>query len=190
MRSEFLPRAHSRRLGQLDRSNWKDLESRRNIERIDPAIREVVLLLNEKGYTTFSSCSGGHPANLRRRVDRYESGYLAFSPPSRVAFDLYLVLRRKNKDFWFAAQAVLDNGDGAGDLAEIFCTRLYWQLLDEKPARIGYYNKLFSDMSKGIQLLPRRQEDHKRVLNSLLGKQGLAYGLRVVRTQTKRFHDH
>ncbi len=189
MTAQFLPRAHSRRLGLLDKSNWKTLASRRNIKHVDPAIRDVVLLLNEKGYTTFSSCSGGHSANLRRRVDRHESGYLAFSPPSRVAFDLYLALRRKNKDFWLEAQAVLDNGDGGGYSSETFCTRLYWQLLDEKPARLGYYRKLFVDMNEIIHLLPGKREDYRQVLNGLLGREGFPLGSRIVRNQTKRFRD-
>jgi len=81
MSDEFLPRAHSKRLGELERSNWKSLRDGRNFDRIDPAIREIVSLLNKKGYLTFSSCSGGHPTNPRWKVNRHESGYLAFSPP-------------------------------------------------------------------------------------------------------------
>src|SRR5438094_5110927 len=81
MKGEFLPRAHSRRLGELDRSNWKVLESESDFGRIDPGIREIVAMLNEKGYTTFSSCSGGHQTNPRWRINRHESGYLAFSHP-------------------------------------------------------------------------------------------------------------
>src|SRR5207245_7675373 len=65
MSDDFLPRAHSKRLGELEPSNWKSLRDGRNIHRIDPAIREVVKLLNGKGYRTFSSCSGG----IRRILD-------------------------------------------------------------------------------------------------------------------------
>ncbi len=190
LKGEFLPRAHSRRLGQLDASNWKSLESRGNIKRVDPAIREVVLLLNDKRYTTFSSCSGGHSANPRKRIDRHENGYLAFSPPSRVAFTLYLALRRKNRNFWFEAQAVIDNGDGEGTRIETVCTRLYWQLLDQKPARPEYYRKLFAEMKEIIQPLPPNRERYEEVLNGLLGKQGLSLGSRVVKTQMRRFDDY
>src|SRR5207245_9845773 len=106
MSDDFLPRAHSKRLGELERSNWKSLRDGRNIHRIDPAIREIVTLLNGKGYRTFSSCSGGHPANPRWKVNRHESGYLAFSPPSIVAFALYLGLIYQYRDFNDFAQAV------------------------------------------------------------------------------------
>src|SRR5436309_1437372 len=96
MKGEFLPRAHSRRLGELDRSNWKVLESESDFGRIDPGIREIVAMLNEKGYTTFSSCSGGHQTNPRWRINRHESGYLAFSPPSNAGSNLSFALRTQN----------------------------------------------------------------------------------------------
>src|SRR5438552_18210877 len=99
MKGEFLPRAHSRRLGELDRANWKVLESESDCGRIDPRIREIVAMLNEKGYTTFSSCSGGHQTNPRCRVNRQESGYVAVSPRCSVAFTLYFALRRKYWSF-------------------------------------------------------------------------------------------
>lgn len=185
MPSEFLPRAHSKRLGDLDSSNWKNLKEKRNIELIDPAVREIVLLLNDKGYRTFSSCSGGHRSDPRWRVDRHESGYLAFSPPSRVAFFLYLALRRKNRDFSFEAQAVIDDGNGSE--REIACTRLYWQLLDDKESKLNYYLNLFSEMKRIIQLLPRAPVDHARVLSDLLGRKQLPAGLKIVRKQMKRF---
>src|SRR5260370_21302392 len=130
MSDEFLPRAHSKRLGELERSNWKSLRDGRNFDRIDPAIREIVSLLNKKGYLTFSSCSGGHPTNPRWKVNRHESGYLAFSPPSNVAFSLYLGLRKKNRDFTGEAQAVLHNLEGGswGDGRY----RFFWQLPGRK----------------------------------------------------------
>src|SRR5690242_17849828 len=98
MNGEFLPRSHSKRLGELERSNWKVLEDEADLGRIDPAIRDIISLLNEKGYRTFSSCSGGHKTNPRWRVNRHESGYIAFSPPSNIAFTLYLALRN-NRNF-------------------------------------------------------------------------------------------
>lgn len=187
MKSEFLPRAHARKLGELDSSNWKNLASKRNIDRVDPAIRDIVLLLNEKGYITFSSCSGGHAANVHRRFDRHESGYIAFAPPSQVAFTLYLALRRKNRDFGFEAQAAIDDWNGSGTPWETFCTRLYWQLLDHKPAKRKYYDSLFADMKRIISLLPGPNDDQKEVLAGLLGREHLPTGSRIVKSQMRRF---
>ena len=184
MNHEFLPRAHSKRLGELERSNWKVLEDESDFGRIDPAIREVISLLNSKGYRTFSSCSGGHKTNPRWRVNRHESGYIAFSPPSNVAFTLYLALR-KNRDFACEAQAVIDNGDG-GD-RETVCTRFYWQLSDNRKPKQEYYQKFFSQMKQIISTLPPGQVDGKEVLSSLLGKRQLDTGLKIVRRQMRRF---
>ena len=185
MTDEFLPRAHSRRLGELERSNWKSLRDGRNLGRIDPAIREIVSLLNKKGYRTFSSCSGGHPTNPRWKVNRHESGYLAFSPPSNAAFTLYLGLRRKNRDFTVEAQAVIDDGDG-GD-RETVCTRFYWQLSDRKKHRLEYYDRLFSQMTEIVEDLPRAPGDGNRVIAGLFGKGYFQIGLRIVKRQMKRF---
>ena len=185
MTSEFLPRAHSRRLGELDVSNWKDLEVRTNASRIDPAIREIIFLLNGKGYKTFSSCSGGHRANLRRRYDRHESGYIAFSPPSRIPFALYLALRNRNQDFMLEAEAVIH--DGNGDRRETFYTQLDWQLVDQRKHRLAYYEKLFFEMKRIIDRFPGQPADHKDVLTAMLGKPQLQLGSRIVNRQMKRF---
>ena len=185
MTSEFLRRAHSKRLGELDESNWKNLESKRNIASVDPAIREIVSLLNDKGYKTFSSCSGGHRTNLRKKIDRHEDGYIAFSPPSRVAFTLYLALRGKNNDFTFEAGAILR--DGNGNRGETLFTQLDWQLRDQRRSKLQYYRKLFAEMKRIVELLPSAQVDHKEVLTGLLGRERLSVGLRVVRKQMKCF---
>jgi hypothetical protein len=185
MKGEFLPRAHSRRLGELERSNWKLLESESDFGRIDPGIRDIVATLNQKGYTTFSSCSGGHQTNPRWRINRHESGYLAFSPPSNVAFKLYFALRKKNNDFAFEAQAVVDNGDG-GD-RETICTRFYWQLYDDKRPKLGHYEKLFTQMRTVIASLPNAAVNRKGVLKNLLGPDHPT-GLRIVEKQMKRFN--
>ena len=185
MLREFLPRAHSKRLGELDASNWKDLERGRNASRIDPAIREIVSSLNNKGYKTFSSCSGGHRANLRRRFDRHESGYIAFSPPSRIPFALYLALRERNQDFMFEAEAVVH--DGNGDRRETIYTQLDWQLVDQRKHRLEYYKKLFLEMKGIIDRFPGQPVDHKEVLTGLLGKPHLHLGSRIVSGQMKRF---
>ena len=166
-------------------SNWKDLGAGRNVSRIDPAIREIVSSLNNKGYRTFSSCSGGHTANLRRRFDRHESGYIAFSPPSRIPFSLYLALREKNQDFMFEAEAVIH--DGNGDRRETVYTQLDWQLLDQRKPKLRYYHNLFSQMRHTIHGLPGRQDGHKEVLAGLLGKPHLSIGSKIVTDQMKRF---
>lgn len=185
MSDEFLPRAHSRRLGELERSNWKSLRDGRNFVRIDPAIREIVALLNKKGYRTFSSCSGGHPTNPRWKVNRHESGYLAFSPPSKVAFTLYLGLRNRNRDFTVEAQAVIDDGDG-GD-RETLCTRFYWQLSDRRKHKPEHYERLFSQMKEIIEHLPRAPGKEIEVLAALFGKENLQTGVKIVTGQTRRF---
>lgn len=185
MSDEFLPRAHSRRLGELERSNWKSLRDGRNYDRIDPAIRETVALLNRKGYRTFSSCSGGHPTNPRWRINRHESGYLAFSPPSNVAFALYLGLRKKNRDFTVEAQAVIDDGDG-GD-RETVCTRFYWQLSDRRKHKLEHYGRLFAQMKRIIEDLPTAQGDGMEVLSGLFGKENLRTGVKIVKGQMRRF---
>jgi len=185
MSDEFLPRAHSRRLGELERSNWKSLRDGRNYDRIDPAIREIVALLNRKGYRTFSSCSGGHPTNPRWRINRHESGYLAFSPPSNVAFALYLGLRKKNRDFTVEAQAVIDDGDG-GD-RETVCTRFYWQLSDRRKHKLEHYGRLFAQMKRIIEDLPTAPSDGMEVLSGLFGKENLQTGVKIVKGQMRRF---
>jgi len=166
-------------------SNWKDLKFGRNASRIDPAIREIVSALNAKGYNTFSSCSGGHIANLRQKYDRHESGYIAFSPPSRIPFALYLGLRRRNHDFMFEAEAVIH--DGNEDRRETIYTQLDWQLVDQRKHRLEYYEKLFDEMRKTIDNLPTRSRDHREVLRGLLGRPHFALGSRIVDGQMKRF---
>lgn len=184
MNNEFLPRAHSRRLGELERSNWKALESERDFGRIDPAIREIVSVLNKKGYRTFSSCSGGHRTNPRWRVNRHESGYLAFSPPSTVVFSLYFALRKKNRDFALEAQTVVDNGDG-GD-RETFCTRFYWQLSDDKKAKLQYYKRLFEQIKNTVDNLSSAPGNGEQTMGTLFGKDQ-SIGSRIVSRQMKRF---
>jgi len=185
MNGEFLSRAHSKRLGELERSNWKIIETETDLGRIDPAIRDIISLLNEKGYRTFSSCSGGHKTNPRWRVNRHESGYIAFSPPSNIAFTLYLALRT-NRNFAVEAQAVVDNGEG-GD-RETICTRLYWQLSDNRKPKQVYYQKLFSQMREIINSTPSGQADGKEVLSGLLGRRQVNTGLKIVKRQMKRFN--
>jgi len=184
MNAQFLPRAHSRRLGELERSNWKSLETESDFGRIDPAIRDIISLLNRKGYTTFSSCSGGHKTNPRWRVNRHESGYIAFSPPSNVAFTLYFGLRRRNRDFAFEAQTVVDNGEGG--VRETICSRIYWQLSDQRKPKMQYYDRLFSQMKSIIASLPESPTNARETLKHLLGPSHKT-GLEIIDRQMKRF---
>lgn len=184
MIAEFLPRAHSRRLGELERSNWKVLEVDSDFGRIDPAIRHIISILNQKGYKTFSSCSGGHRTNTRWRVNRHESGYIAFSPPSNIVFTLYFALRKKNRDFAFEAQTVVDNGDG-GD-RETICSRFYWQLSDSKKPRLRYYKQLFTQIEEAIENLPRRSQNGEESLKQLLVTNH-STGLKIIKRQMRRF---
>ena len=123
--------------------------------------------------------------NPRWKVNRHESGYLAFSPPSNVAFALYLGLRKKNKEFTVEAQAVIDDGDG-GD-RETVCTRFYWQLSDRKKHKLEYYGRLFAQMKDIIENLPRAPNNGNEVLAGLFGRENLQTGLRIVKGQTRRF---
>ena len=166
-------------------SNWKNLEMERNALKIDPAIRGIVSILNKKGYKTFSSCSGGHRANLRRKFDRHESGYIAFSPPSRIPFSLYLALRDRNHDFMIEAEAVVH--DANGDRRETIYTQLDWQLADQRKHRLEYYQDLFDEMKRLVNPLPSRPTDHREVLAGLLGTPHVALGSRIVSGQMKRF---
>jgi hypothetical protein len=172
-------------LGQLDISNWKDVEAKNNASRVDPAIRPIVSLLNARGYKTFSSCSGGHRANLRRRYDRHESGYIAFSPPSRIPFLLYVALREKNQDFMLEAEAVIH--DGNGDRRETLYTQLDWQLLDQKKPKLEYYQNFFTEMQRLVESMPEQSSDHEDVLKGLLGRRHLSLARRIVNGQAKRF---
>ncbi len=77
--------------------------------------------------------------------------------------------------------------DGGGTRRETVRTRLYWQLLDQKPARLEYYENLFADMRRITNGLPGRTNDHKEVLDGLSGKEHLSVEVRIVRRQMKRF---
>ncbi len=85
----------------------------------------------------------------------------------------------------FEAEAVIH--DGNGDRRETVYTQLDWQLVDGKQHRLEYYNKLFLEMKRVTERLPRRRADHKEVLTGLLGKPHVTIGLKIVRGQMKRF---
>ena len=185
MKGEFLPRAHSEKWGDFDDSNWKNLELDHNVRRIDPAIRDLILFLNEKGYTTFSSCSGGHPMNPRKRIDRHERGYISFSPPSRVAFALYTALHKRNRNFGLEADAIVEDWNGDG--REAVYTQLNWRLKDDRDPRRKYYSRLFSQMQKVLASLPKAPPYHASFLAGLLGRKASDWGSKIVTRQMARF---
>jgi hypothetical protein len=146
---EFLPREHSEDYGNLDESNWKDLTVKRHMRRVDPAIQELISFLNEKGFTTFSSCSGGHWRDMRKR--KHEEGYVAFSPPSRVAFKLYFALQGRNRRFDFRAAIVINNEDRS--IEQTVDSELRSQLKDRYSSKRRYYFELFADITKLVKKL-------------------------------------
>ena len=85
----------------------------------------------------------------------------------------------------FEAEAVIH--DGNGDRRETVYTQLDWQLVDEKKHSLEYYARLFLEMKRIIERLPRRSADHKEVLTGLLGKPHLKAGSTIVSGQMKRF---
>ncbi len=85
----------------------------------------------------------------------------------------------------FEAEAVLH--DGNGDRRETVYTQLDWQLVDERKHLLEYYEKLFLEMRRIIERLPRRRADHKEVLTGLLGKPHVTIGSKIVNGQMKRF---
>jgi hypothetical protein len=98
---------------------------------------------------------------------------------------MYFDLRRRNRNFAFEAHVVVDNGDG-GD-RETLCTRLYWQLSDDRRPKLEYYSKLFGQMEKIIDRLPPAPGDRGEILKGLLGARDLPVGLKIVRRQMRRF---
>jgi len=85
----------------------------------------------------------------------------------------------------FEAEAVIH--DGNGDRRETMYTQLDWQLVDQRKHRLEYYEKLFLEMKRVIDLFPRQPDDHKKVLVGLMGKPNLTPALRIVKGQMKRF---
>src|SRR2546425_9249728 len=99
----FLPRNHSAEYGNDDESNWKNLNVKSNWKSFDPAIQELLRVLYDRGFTTFSSCSGGHKCNLHIHGVEHEGGYVGFFPASGIAYKLYFALRKKYRHFEFDA---------------------------------------------------------------------------------------
>ncbi len=94
-------------------------------------------------------------------------------------------MRKKNRDFTVEAQAVIDDGDG-GD-RETVCTRFYWQLSDRRKHKLEYYGRLFAQMKKIIEDLPRAPGNGNEVLAGLFGRENRQTGLRIVKGQMRRF---
>lgn len=149
---EFLPRNHSSKYGVLDKSNWKDLRVRANWKRIDPAIIPLLRSLNEHGFRTFSSCSGGHKRNLNYPDVDHEAGYVCFFPTSKIAYNLYSIVKNKHRRFDFTASTeVIWERRGSKRLES---TKLGWQL-QSRDSRRKYYYALFDDMMAQIEKMAR-----------------------------------
>ncbi len=164
-------------------SNWKDLRLKRNWNLVDPAIRGLVQLLNRAGFTTFSTCSGGHGSDMTAENVEHYQGYLTFSPPSRVVFKLYFALQEKNRRFQFGALAGVNN-EGASSRQTV-CSKLEWQLEPHFSSKLRYYSELFEEMTRIVQgLKPSSGEDS--LLSGIL-KEDFGQGNRILRIQQRRF---
>ena len=183
-RHEFLPRSHSEKYGGMDESNWKDLSVKRNLSRIDPAIQDLVTLLNNRGYQTFSSCSGGHQTIMRGTAHHWQ-GFLTFSPPSRVVFKIYFALQKNRRRFDLDAFSGVQNEDDPSE--QTVYSELSWQLKDRYTSKAEYYFELFREMSRIVQgLRPRKRPEN--LLDRLL-KEDAGKAQRLLRHQEKRFDD-
>ena len=182
-RHEFLQREHSEGYGELDESNWRDLTLNRNWNFVDPTIQDLVRLLNDKGFTTFSSCSGGHKSDMRKGSDRHVPGFVTFSPPSRVVFKLYVTLQRKSRRFQFKAFAGLNNEDDRP--RQTVYSKLEWQLEGRYCSKRRYYSGLFADMTGIVEgLKPGSRGDS--LLRDIL-KEDFPHGRRILDLQQTRF---
>ncbi len=184
---ESLPRAHSERFGWLDKSNWRDLDNRRNLRKVDPALREIIQLLNKKGYKTYSSCSGGHSTDLSRRHQQHMEGYIAFSPPSRVSVDLYFTLLGKTDHFQLSTNIGILDEDNEVD--HTVFSELRWQLQDGRKHRNEYYRELFDRLRRAVERLPYGDPSQDRKFaGTFFGRGNARRGFRIVDEQHKRFH--
>jgi len=132
------------------KANWK---------RIDMEIKPLLKVLNDRGFRTFSSCSGGHKRNMNRSDPEHEPGYVCFFPASWIVYRLYSALKRKFRHFQFAAtiETVWEKGGTKWMESSKFCWELKWNL----PSKREYYHELFDEMlsvarsaSKGESLSP------------------------------------
>ncbi len=180
---EFLQRAHSEKYGDSDMSNWKDLRLKRNWNFVDPGIRSLVRLLNRIGFTTFSSCSGGHESDRTAEDAEHYRGYLTFSPPSRIVFKLYLALQKENRRFEFGALAGVNN-EGASSRQTVY-SKLEWQLEAYYSSKLWYYSELFEDMTRIVQEL-KPISGEGGLLSDIL-KEDFVQGNRIIRLQQRRF---
>ena len=182
---EFLDRRHSENYGHMNRSNWKDLKTEVNLKLVDPGIHELVALLNEKGFTTYSSCSGGHRRDMRTRdgLSRHGEGYVAFSPPSRIVFKLYFALQKKRRPFDFTARVGITNEDQS--IEQTVDSELRWQLKDHYRSRQRHYAGLFTDMVSIVRTL-KPVKEKGQVLRATFGPETVK-GQRVLDRQQTRF---
>jgi hypothetical protein len=150
-------------------------------------LRNIILLLNRKGYTTYSSCSGGHTSNQRRRHQRHIEGYIAFSHATRAVVELYFLLQGRVEPFQLSTQIGMldeDNGDDQTVFSEI-----RWQLHDTKRHQNQYYEDFFANLKEAVEKLPRADgdEENNKFLRSFFGESHVGRGLEIIRGQNHRF---
>src|SRR5437867_10975243 len=133
-------------------------------------LRDIIQLLNRKGYTTYSSCSAGHASNQRRRHQRHIEGYIAFSHATRAVVELYFILQGRVEPFQLSTQIGMLDGDN-GDDQTVF-SELCWQLHDTKRHRDQHYEDLFRNLKEAVETLPHAAgaEENYRLRNSLFGQ--------------------
>jgi hypothetical protein len=184
-RHEFLPRNHSEDYGHWNASNWKDLKVESNLKLIDPAIQELITLLNRKGFTTSSSCSGGHQRDMRTREgpSRHLPGYVCFSPPSRIVFRLYFAFQKSRRLFDFKAHLRVDNEDLTNE--QTVDSQLEWQLKHRYCSRRKYYDELFSDMAEIAEKL-KPSEERANLVRACFGLETVR-AQKIVNKQQRRF---
>ena len=97
---------------------------------------------------------------MRKRdgLSRHERGYIAFSPPSKIAFTLYFAFQKHNRLFDFNAFVGVRNEDES--VEQTVDSQFEWQLKHRYCSRRRYYLGLFAGMVKIIEgLKPVREEE-------------------------------
>jgi len=170
---KFLRRNHPAKYGTLEQSNWKDLRVKANWKRIDTEIKPLLRVLNDNGFRTFSSCSGGHKRNMNRSNPEHEPGYICFFPVSSIVYYLYSAVKQKFRHFQFAAttETVWEKGGTKWIESSKFRWELKWNL----PSKREYYYELFDEMLSvvrsarkgGVSPLEKRESARRNRVESV-----------------------
>ena len=110
---------------------------------------------------------------MRKRdgLSRHEKGYIAFSPPSQIAFALYFTLHKSRRFFDFDAFVGVRNEDES--IEQTVDSQFGWQLKHNYFSKRRYYVDLFAEMVKIIKRLkPVRGEE--TLLRSVFGSEARA----------------